>query len=76
MEELRIMLEKQLEREAEQFEQKHGSGGGRAMTADDRFLQTVLQSGTVSDKVAAMTLMVQQAPLMRLSILDRYQHSE
>lgn len=70
IEELRVMIEKQLETEAAAFE-RNGSGK-RALTADDRFLQTALQSGTVSDRVAAMSLMVQQAPVQRLAILDRF----
>ncbi len=72
MEELRISLENKIlaDSVAAGDGTAKGKGGGRG--ADDRFLQTVLHSGTVSDRVAAMTLVVQQAPLLRISVLDRY----
>ena len=37
---------------------------------DDRYMQQVLKAGTIADKVAAMTLLVQESPVHRLSTLD------
>ena len=37
---------------------------------DDRYMKQVLKSGTMADKVAAMTLLVQESPVHRLSVLD------
>lgn len=34
------------------------------------FLTKVLRGGTLSDKVAALTLQVQESPVHRLSVLD------
>lgn len=38
--------------------------------SDARFLQTVLQTGTLSDRLSAMTLMVQGSPLHNIKALD------
>lgn len=38
-------------------------------TGDDRYMAQVVKSGTLSDKVAAMTLLVQESPVHRLSTL-------
>jgi ribosome biogenesis protein MAK21 len=40
------------------------------LTGDDRMLQTMLRSGTLADKVAAMTLAIQDDPLCHLSHLE------
>ena len=40
-------------------------------SSDARWLSTVMTSGTLSDKVAGMTLMIQESPLYRLGILDK-----
>jgi hypothetical protein len=40
-------------------------------SSDDKWMQTVLKSGTLSDKIAAMSLLVQQSPLHTLSTLDQ-----
>jgi hypothetical protein len=37
--------------------------------SDQRFLRTVLKSGTLSDRISAMTLMVSEAPLYQMSVL-------
>jgi len=47
------------------FEALNGS-----RSSDARWLSTVMSSGTLSDKVAGMTLMVQEAPLYRLAVID------
>ena len=39
-------------------------------TGDDRYMLQVLKSGTLADKVAAMTLLVQESPVHRLETLD------
>jgi len=39
-------------------------------SGDDRYMSQVLRSGTMADKVAAMTLMVQESPIHRLETLD------
>lgn len=39
-------------------------------TGDDRYMKQVLKSGTVSDKVAAMTLLVQESPVHRFDTLE------
>ncbi|CAM9779438.1 unnamed protein product, partial [Discosporangium mesarthrocarpum] len=43
----------------------------RHATGDDRWVEQVLRTGTLSDKVAALTLKVQESPTHRLSTLDR-----
>jgi ribosome biogenesis protein MAK21 len=48
------------------FEERKKSADG----GDHRWLKQVLSSGTLTDKVAAMTLMVQESPLHRLDTLD------
>mmetsp|Transcript_5359 Transcript_5359/g.7534 ORF Transcript_5359/g.7534 Transcript_5359/m.7534 type:complete len:733 (-) Transcript_5359:7-2205(-) len=37
---------------------------------DDRYIQQIIKSGTLSDKVAAMTLMVQESPVHRFATLE------
>jgi len=39
-------------------------------SGDDRYMKQVLKSGTLADKVAAMTLLVGESPVHRLSTLD------
>jgi len=39
-------------------------------TGDDRYMRQVLKSGTLSDKVAAMTLLVQESPVHRFATLE------
>lgn len=39
-------------------------------TGDDRYMKQVLKSGTLSDKVAAMTLLVQESPVHRFDTLE------
>lgn len=39
-------------------------------TGDDRYMQQVVKSGTLSDKVAAMTLLVQESPVHRFETLQ------
>ena len=39
-------------------------------TGDVLWLKTVLSSGTLSDKVAALTLLIQESPLHTLTYLD------
>src|SRR3954466_5352146 len=38
----------------------------RSRNSDEQWMRTVLRSGTTSDKLSAMTLLVQQAPFYRL----------
>ena len=42
----------------------------RSEDGDDRYMKQVLRSGTMADKVAAMTILVQESPVHRLSTLD------
>jgi hypothetical protein len=56
--ELRARGEAALAREAAVFEAEMGRKGGQ----DARWLQQVRQSGTMSDKVAAITLLLQVSP--------------
>ena len=42
----------------------------RKATGDDKFMEQMLQSGTLSDRVSAMTLRVQQSPVHELGTLD------
>lgn len=42
----------------------------RKMDQDQKWTEKVLRQGTLSDKVAAMTLMIQEAPLFRLRTID------
>jgi hypothetical protein len=71
IEELRLTMDAALHADATAAESSL-KNSKRHASADDKFLATVLQSGTVSDKVAAMTLVVQQAPHERINVLDRY----
>ena len=50
-------------KEWEAFKAKRESG-------DDRYMKQVLKSGTLADKVAAMTLMVGESPVHRLGTLE------
>ena len=43
---------------------------GSKRSADDRFMKMTLSSGTLTDKVAAMTLMVQESPMHRVKTMD------
>ena len=40
------------------------------MSSDDRWISTVLKSGTTSDRVAAMTIRVQEGPTTSISSLQ------
>ncbi|CAM9556723.1 unnamed protein product, partial [Scytosiphon promiscuus] len=42
----------------------------RHASGDDKWVEQVLRGGTLSDKVAALTLQVQESPVHRLSVLD------
>jgi len=42
----------------------------RKLDQDQKWTEKVLRQGTLSDKVAAMTLMIQEAPLFRLRTID------
>ena len=46
------------------------SGVSTGSASDSQFLQKVLQSGTLSDRLSAMTLLVQGSPLHNLKSLD------
>jgi ribosome biogenesis protein MAK21 len=39
-------------------------------SADDKWIYEVIQSGTLSDKIAALTLLVQQSPIHNSQLLD------
>ncbi len=39
-------------------------------SSDARWMRTVLSSGTASDKLAALTLMIQESPIHTVSCLD------
>ncbi|CAN0202228.1 unnamed protein product, partial [Phaeothamnion confervicola] len=43
----------------------------RKQTGDDKWLAQVLRAGTLSDRVAALTLQVQESPPHRLAALDK-----
>jgi ribosome biogenesis protein MAK21 len=43
---------------------------GSKMSGDQKWINDVLKSGTISDKVAALALVVQESPLHELSALD------
>ncbi len=44
---------------------------GAKESSDSKWMQTVLRSGTTSDKVAAMTLLVQESPMHNLASLQK-----
>jgi len=44
---------------------------GKNKSADARFARQIMSSGTLSDRIAAMTLMVQSDPVTHLSTLDQ-----
>eukprot|EP01125_Pyxidicula_operculata_P019539 TRINITY_DN709_c1_g2_i1.p1 TRINITY_DN709_c1_g2~~TRINITY_DN709_c1_g2_i1.p1 ORF type:complete len:997 (+),score=340.08 TRINITY_DN709_c1_g2_i1:79-3069(+) len=50
--------------------QKYESDTQKKKDNDQDFMKTVLSSGTVTDKLAAMTLQIQHAPLYTMKILD------
>lgn len=50
---------------------KQGTGQSGRSTNDEKFLRSVLTSGTMSDKIAAMTILVKENPLLRLNTLDK-----
>jgi ribosome biogenesis protein MAK21 len=67
---LRASAEKLLSTEVSAYESRKGA----SMSADDKWMRTVISSGTSSDKLAAMTLLVQQSPLHNLRHLDGLLH--
>ena len=46
------------------------SAKGSKMSGDQKWINDVLKSGTISDKVAALALVVQESPVHELSALD------
>eukprot|EP00939_MAST-03C_sp_MAST-3C-sp1_P002739 g2739.t1 len=52
-------------------EEKAQDSSAVAGNADSKFLREVMQAGTLSDRVAALALMVQQRPLYSLSTLQK-----
>lgn len=53
-----------LQAENEQYSKHSGSSG------DSRFLTTIMASGTLEDRISALTLLVQQAPLHNVRALE------
>lgn len=53
-----------------QVEQYHKLKKKRASTVDEKWMEDVIKSGTLSDKVAALALKVQASPLHELETLD------
>ena len=47
------------------------SKAGAKDSSDSKWMQTVLRSGTTSDKVAAMTLLVQESPMHNMASLQK-----
>ncbi|KAK9820060.1 hypothetical protein WJX72_005600 [[Myrmecia] bisecta] len=66
IEERRAVAERALENEAALFEKDLGRKNGQ----DARWLQQVRRSGTVTDKVAAMTLLLQESAVANIKSLD------
>jgi hypothetical protein len=66
VEECQTLAQERLAAVVAHFEEVNG---GRS--SDARWLSTVLTSGTLSDKVAGMTLLVQEAPLYRVAVIDQ-----
>jgi len=60
------IAQQRLQEVVAQFAELNGGKG-----SDGRWMSSVLNSGTLSDKIASMTLLVQESPLHRLDILDR-----
>lgn len=60
-------LEKQYEKEVEAYNKRLASLGGNS---DQKWLNNVIQSGTWSDRVAALTLRIQESPFHNLRALD------
>ena len=48
----------------------HQKSKGSKMSGDQKWINDVLKSGTISDKVAALALVVQESPVHELSALD------
>jgi hypothetical protein len=69
--ELKERARQRMDREVWAFDSK---GKGRQRDGpgqnNSEFLKKVLGSGTLTDKMASMTLMVQEAPMVRLNVLD------
>ncbi|KAJ2849542.1 RNA-binding ribosome biosynthesis protein mak21 [Coemansia brasiliensis] len=62
--------EQQLEIENELYE-KHGQRQKSLSTADKSFVANILSSGTLSDRVSALTLMVQESPVHNIKALNQ-----
>lgn len=56
-----------LEEEVQRFETKKGG----KMSSDDKYLATMMKSGTLADRVAALTLTIQSSPFHSLSRLGQ-----
>ncbi|GAB9472571.1 Ccaat-box-binding transcription factor [Globisporangium polare] len=56
-----------LEEEVQRFEMKKGG----KMSSDDKYLATMMKSGTLADRVAALTLTIQSSPFHCLSRLGQ-----
>ena len=71
VDELKEQARLRLEQEVWTYDSK---GKGRVRDGpgqnNTEFLKKILGSGTLTDKMASMTLMVQEAPMMRLNVLD------
>jgi ribosome biogenesis protein MAK21 len=52
------------------IEQSEKSKSSSRSGGDDRFVRQILQSGTLPDKVAALTLLVQESPLHQIGSLE------
>ncbi|KAJ2673766.1 RNA-binding ribosome biosynthesis protein mak21 [Coemansia sp. RSA 1085] len=62
--------EQQLEIENELYE-KHGQRQKSMSTSDKSFVANILSSGTLSDRVSALTLMVQESPVHNIKALNQ-----
>ena len=68
---LKVRAQQLLEAEVMRYD-RAGKGQRRDGPGQNNseFLKKVLGSGTLTDKMASMTLMVQEAPMVRLAVLD------
>lgn len=63
----RLRLEREVSGYDNKGKQRQRDGPGQN---NSEFLKKILSSGTLTDKMASMTLMVQEAPMVRLNVLD------
>lgn len=66
IDELHVYADELLEAEATQYSESH-----MAKDSSHKFMSTIMSSGTMEDKVSALTLMVQESPLHNMKAFEQ-----